>query len=98
MDVEKIIFNIYKDEIIISKKFKDEIIGKFKVNRRKAHDIFVKIINYQIKKYGRKLENSVITPTKEESEKMQAAARARRNMKKNKYWESTQAYKKTDNI
>lgn len=56
MDVERFIFDMYKDDVIISKTFKREIKKKFGLDPKQAHDIFVKISNYQIKKYGKGLE------------------------------------------
>ena len=56
MDVKKLIFDLYKDDVIISKEFKRHIKEKFNLDSRTIHDIFVKIANYQIKKYGKGLE------------------------------------------
>ena len=56
MDVKKLIFDLYKDDVIISKEFKRHVKEKFNLDSREAHDIFVMISNYQIKKYGKGLE------------------------------------------
>lgn len=56
MDVKKLIFDLYKDDVIISKEFKRHVKEKFNLDSREAHDIFVMIANYQIKKYGKGLE------------------------------------------
>lgn len=56
MNIEELIFNTYKDEPLIAKKFKREIIKKYHIPYEKTRDIFVRINNYQIKKYGRKLD------------------------------------------
>ena len=56
MDVKRLIFDLYKDDVIISKEFKRHVKEKFNLDSRTIHDIFVKIANYQIKKYGKGLE------------------------------------------
>ena len=56
MDIEQYIFNVYKDQPLMAKQFKQEIIEKYHVSLDKARDIFVKINNYQIKKYGEKID------------------------------------------
>lgn len=58
MDKKELVFNIYKDKVIVSKKFKDEMKEKYGFDAREADDIFVKITNYQIKKYGGRLEKN----------------------------------------
>lgn len=55
MDVKKFIFESYKNEVIKSKSFKEHIREKFNIDVREAHDIFVKIKNYQIEKFGEPL-------------------------------------------
>lgn len=98
MNTKELIFNLYKDEVVISKKFKAEIIKRFSISKVEAGDIFARIQNYQIKKYGRKLEyNSQIT-TSEEKKYINLVARTRNQQKKNKYWENTIAYKRTDSV
>lgn len=56
MDKNKLIFNIYKDKVIVSKKFKKEVKEKYGLNDVEASDMFVKITNYQIKKYNGRLD------------------------------------------
>lgn len=56
MNKSELIFNIYKDTIIVSKKFKREVKEKYGLNDVEASDIFVKITNYQIKKYNGRLD------------------------------------------
>lgn len=55
MDVKKFIFDMYKDEVLETKKFKANIKKNFELSPREIHDLFVKITNYQIKKYGKVL-------------------------------------------
>lgn len=75
---EEQIFDAYKDQVIKSKDFKAEIIDKFEVTKREAHDLYVRIINYQIKKYGSRLENNLEIPTKEEADRISANAKQRK--------------------
>lgn len=56
MDKSELIFNIYKDRVIVSKKFKKEVKEKYGLNDVEAADMFVRITNYQIKKYNGRLD------------------------------------------
>lgn len=58
MDVEKIIFNMYKDtELGTVKDFKSKLMKKFKgIN---WYELYARITNYQIKKYGTSLRYKV---------------------------------------
>lgn len=67
MDVEKVIFNLYKDDVVISSVFKKEVMKKFGIDLRQASDLFAKITNYQIERFGRKLDNFYQIPTPEEN-------------------------------
>lgn len=80
MDIEELIFNTYKDEPLIAKKFKREIIEKYHIPYEETRDIFVRINNYQVKKYGRKLDTflEVAPYSKEELDKIRSNAVQRR--------------------
>lgn len=67
MDVEELIFNMYKDEALISKVFKNEVMKKFGIDLKTASDLFARITNYQIERFGRKLDNFYEIPTPEEN-------------------------------
>lgn len=82
MDKKEIIFNMYKDNVIVSKKFKDEMKEKYNLNVREADDLFVKINNYQIKKYGGRLEFNNSELTKEEMIYQNKLAKQRENSRK----------------
>jgi hypothetical protein len=82
MDKKEIIFNMYKDNVIVSKKFKDEMKEKYNLNVREADDLFVKINNYQIKKYGGRLEFNNSELTKEEMIYQNKLAKQRVNSRK----------------
>ena len=77
MDVEKVIFNLYKDTVIVSSVFKNEVMKKFNISLRQASDLFARITNYQIKRYGRKLNDFYDIPTEEESETINRRAKQR---------------------
>lgn len=66
MDKSELIFNIYKDVVIVSKKFKREVKEKYGLNDVEASDMFVKITNYQIKKYNGRLDFMDKDATKED--------------------------------
>ena len=66
MDKSELIFNIYKDRVIVSKKFKREVKEKYGLNDVEASDMFVKITNYQIKKYNGRLDFMDKDSTKED--------------------------------
>lgn len=80
MDIERFIFNTYKNQPLVAKKFKQKIIEKYHITFEEAREIFVKINNYQIKKYGRKLDvlNEYVPYSKEELYKMGSKARQRK--------------------
>lgn len=51
--VVDLLFNFYKDDIITDcKKFKKELTTKFELNTHEVHEIFTRIVNYQIDTYG----------------------------------------------
>lgn len=80
MDKNEMIFNLYKDNVIVSKKFKDEMKEKYGFSAWEADDMFVRINNYQIKKYGGRLEfNSHTGLTKEELKYQNRLAKQREN-------------------
>ena len=83
MDKKEMIFNLYKDNVIVSKKFKDEMKEKYGFSAWEADDKFVRINNYQIKKYGGRLEfNSHTGLTKEELKHQNKLASQRENSRK----------------
>jgi hypothetical protein len=65
MDKEQLIFELYKDKPISNTtEFKKMLNGKFKVTD--VMELYVKIVNYQIDRYGMSLRNTVDMPTHEE--------------------------------
>ena len=55
MDKIKLLFNMYKEKVIVSKKFKGEVQKKYNLSSEEARNLFVRIQNYQIEKYGNRL-------------------------------------------
>ena len=80
MDIQEFIFNTYKDEPLIAKKFKQEITEKYHISFDEARNIFVRINNYQIKKYGEKLDIllELLPYSKEELHKINNNAKSRK--------------------
>lgn len=81
MNVEEFIFNTYKNEAVIGKKFKKEIMKKYNLTQEKARNIFVRINNYQIKNFGERLDiNKTFYPpySSEELNKKRVNANARK--------------------
>ena len=92
MDVERLIFNMYKDKILIAKRFKTEIIKKFNVSKVVAGDIFAKIQNYQIKKFGKRLNYDDVPMTSGEKKYIGQVARVRKQSRKHKYYLDKEKY------
>ena len=96
MDVEKLIFDMYKNEVLISKRFKNEIIKKFGVSSVTAGDIFAKIQNYQIKTFGERLQYGKDKTSYNEMLYKSLLARTRKRAKKVKYYEEQRKIKRME--
>lgn len=94
MDTKELIFNMYKDKIVIGKRFKQDIKKRFDLDEREIADLFVRIQNYQIKKYGAKLDRDDVILSREECNRLAFNSRTRRNQKKNKKWETAKHNRK----
>ena len=66
MNKLELVFNIYKDEIIKNKEFRRKIKEKYGFSDIFISNLIVRIVNYQIKKYGQRKSNDVEIYTKEE--------------------------------
>ena len=97
MDTKELIFNMYKDKVVISKNFRKEIAKKYNISGDDARNLYIKIQNYQIKKYGKRLDTYESTMTKEVSSRIHKEAKDRKNSKKNNYWKNSELYRKCDN-
>ena len=69
MDKIELIFNIYKDSVIVSKPFKREMIKKYRLSNEEIRNLYVRIQNYQIKNYGGNLKFQERAYTKQETGK-----------------------------
>ena len=69
MNIEELIFNMYKEESIGSRKFRAKIKNKYKLTDRQISDIYARIDSYQLKKYGRRIGNDYEILSKEECER-----------------------------
>lgn len=81
MNIEEFIYNTYKDEAIIGKTFKREIMEKYNLTQEEARNIFVRINNYQIENFGERLDiNKTFYPpySSEELSKKRTNANARK--------------------
>ena len=52
MDKIELIFNMYKNNVVFSKPFKQEMIKKFKLSDEEIRNLFIRINNYQINNFG----------------------------------------------
>lgn len=86
MDIEELIFNIYKNQPLVAKKFKDKIIKRYHISSEEARNIFVRINNYQIKKYGKKLDilDEVLPYSKEDLNHIRNNAKQRKYERANR--------------
>lgn len=67
MDIKEIIFKAYKDKAIITKTFKNEIAKNYKLSDDDVRNLYIRINNYQVKKYGCRLEKEdIVNRTTEE--------------------------------
>ena len=55
MDKIELVYNLYKDESIGSRKFRAIVSKKYQLSDRDITNIYAKINNYQVKKYGKKI-------------------------------------------
>lgn len=87
MDKIELIFNIYKDSVIFSKKFKAEMIRKYKLSDEKIRNLFIKIQNYQIDRYGNRLTMEERGFTSSEKDIVNRQATQRKYCRKARNWE-----------
>ena len=53
MNKEELVFNIHKEDIVEDTiRYKKELRQKYNLGVDEAHNLFVRIVNYQIDKYG----------------------------------------------
>lgn len=86
MDVHEFIFQMYKEQPIQTRKFREEIMKKYNLSNDEARDIFVRIHNYQANKYGERLSHDKGIHSTEELIIINKNARSR-NYARKKYEE-----------
>lgn len=94
MDTKELIFNMYKDQIIVSKTFKREMIKKYRLSDREIGDVYTRINNYQVKTYGGRLDYDLEYHSTEDCKKMALAGRCRHHNKINNYQKNTEQNRK----
>lgn len=83
MKMEDIVFNLYKDNIITCKAFREEVSRLYKIEN--TQDLFVRIVNYQIEKYGHQLRYAPIVDNSEDCKRKCKRAKARKQAKRRYY-------------
>lgn len=87
MDKIELIFNLYKDSIVISKTFKREMAKKYLLSDDEIRNLYVRIQNYQIKNYGGNLKFQERAYTSQEKQIVNGQATQRRYEKRSRRWE-----------
>lgn len=94
MDKVQLIFNLYKDKVIISKPFRLELSRKYKLTDEEIRNLYIKIQNYQIKKYGEIMTYDKDVYTAEELKIISRNAKQRRHDRKKRSYEERLALDK----
>lgn len=55
MNKIELIFNMYKNNVVFSKPFRQEMIKKFKLSDEEIRNLFIRIHNYQVAHFGERL-------------------------------------------
>ena len=87
MDKIELIFNLYKDSIVISKTFKREMAKKYLLSDDEIRNLYVRIQNYQIKNFGGNLKFQERAYTSQEKQIVNGQATQRRYEKRSRRWE-----------
>lgn len=66
MNLKELIFNMYKETDMWSRKFRAIISKKYKLSDIEISNIYAKINNYQTNKYGGRINKNIILNTREE--------------------------------
>lgn len=69
MNIEELIFNMYKDECIGARKLREIVSKKYKLSDIEISNIYARINNYQINKYGDRISANVEFLSTEECQK-----------------------------
>ncbi len=67
MNKNELIFNIHKEDIIEDTlKYKRDLTKKYGLSDNDVHDLFTRIVNYQIDKYGCQKQKFILLLSKDE--------------------------------
>lgn len=82
MDKVEVVFNLYKDSVVVSKPFRAEVVRKYQLTKEQARDLYIRIQNYQIEKYGERITYDKTTCSSEERKTLNRNATQRKYEKK----------------
>lgn len=82
MDKIELIFNIYKDSVVVSKPFKLEVQKKYKLSDDEVRNLYIRIQNYQVEKFGERLSYREQSFTSQEKDIVNRRATQRRYSKR----------------
>lgn len=88
MDKIELIFNIYKDSVIFSKRFKAEMVRKYRLSDEDIRNLYIRIQNYQIDRYGNRLTREERGFTSSEKDIVNRQATQRRYNRRSRRWEN----------
>lgn len=83
MDKIELIFNMYKNKIVVSKPFKREMIKKYRLSDEDIRNLYIRIQNYQINNFGERLSYQDRKYTIQEKNTVNRQATQRRYCKRN---------------
>lgn len=86
MDKIELIFNMYKNDVVIAKSFKIEMIKKYKLSDDDIRNLYIRIQNYQINSFGNRLTYDNYNHSSQERLDDSRKARQRKYEKKVKRW------------
>lgn len=84
MNLKELIFNMYKEEPIGARKFRAIVSKKYKLNDREISNIYARINNYQISKYGSRTSNEYEVKSTEEYRKIAINRRTAKYERRNR--------------
>lgn len=83
MDKIELIFNMYKDSVVVSKPFKREMIKRYKLSDEEIRNLYIRIQNYQVNHLGGRLTYQERSYTDDERRTVNRQATQRRYGKRN---------------
>ena len=93
MDKIELIFNMYKDSVVISKPFKAEMIRKYRLSDESIRNLFIRILNYQIEEFGGRLTYEERAFSTQEKNRANQNSRQRAYERRSRRWENKRPQK-----